>query len=114
MHPFPAEHDQQQAEALDRLKGAKAFVLIYFEENEEECDHPLCGLLHRHRTTSVLASCSHRDLQLGMEALAEEIMVATSIETLMRLSPGERKQVAAMLRTGDKSFMRLEDDDDDD
>lgn len=109
MHPFPAEHDQQQAHALDALREAKAFILIHFKENEE-CDHPLCMVVHRHRKTRVIASCTHRDLHDAMEAIGEEIMITASIDTLMRLSPTQREQVAAMLREEEGAHFRLLDD----
>ena len=109
-HPFPAEHDQQQAEALDILKGAGAFLLIHFEDGEE-CDSPFCEGSHVHRTTKVIASCSSQDLHHAMTAIAEEIQITESINTLMALSTDQREQVAALLRAGADSFIRLRDDD---
>lgn len=107
MHPFPAEHDQQQAHALDVLKQADSFVLIHFPEGE--CDNPFCGVMHHHRRTRVIASCSHRDLHHAMDALGEEVMLTASINALMELSPAQRKQVAAIL-LDEEPFVRLDDD----
>lgn len=111
-HPFPAEHDQQQAEAIDILRKAGSFVLIHFTEVDGgPCDNPECDLDHEaHTTTSVIASCSTRDLHLGMNALGEEMMITQSIEMLMGLSENQREQIAAMLRREEGSFLKLRDD----
>jgi formylmethanofuran dehydrogenase subunit B len=110
MHPFPAEHDQQQAEALEILREAKAFLLVHFTDSEDECENPLCGLMHSHRSTSVIASCSSQDLHHAMTAIGEEILITNSINTLMSLNPAQREMIAAMLRDDDGSFLRLRDD----
>jgi hypothetical protein len=109
VHPFPAEHDQQQALALDALREAKAFILVHFEEGEE-CAHPLCPVVHNHRKTSVIASCSHHNLHDAMEAIGEELLITASIDALMRLNPTQREQVAAMLRNEEGAHFRLDDD----
>ena len=109
MHPFPAEHDQQQAEAIDMLKEAKAFLLVHFSPGEE-CDNPFCAGTHTHRTTKVIASCASQDLHHAITAIAEEIQITESINTLLALNPDQREQVAAMLRQEDNSMLRLRDD----
>lgn len=109
MHPFPAEHDQQQAHALDVLKEADSFILIHFPE--KQCDNPFCEVMHQHRSTRVIASCANRDLHYAMEALGEEIMLTASINAVMALSLRQRKQVAAMLLDEEaESFVRFDDD----
>jgi hypothetical protein len=110
MHPFPAEHDQQQAEALEILRKAGAFILIHFSEGEP-CGDPDCVIDHSQiSTTSVIASCSTQNLHQAMSAIGEEIMVTQSIETLMGLSDNQREQIAAMLRREEGSYLKLRDD----
>jgi hypothetical protein len=113
-HPFPAEHDQQQAEALEILRHAKSFILINFSESDGgPCDNPDCAFDHEpHRTTSVIASCSSADLHRAMTSIGEEIMLTQSIELLMNLNDSQRNQIAGMLRHEEGYFMRLRDDDD--
>jgi hypothetical protein len=111
-HPFPAEHDQQQAEALEILRGAGSFILIHFSDSEGgPCNNPDCVMDHEpHRTTSVIASCSTLDLHGAMTALGEEMMITQSIETLMNLGENQREQIASMLRHESGSFLKLRDD----
>jgi hypothetical protein len=109
-HPFPAEHDQQQAEALDILKGASAFILVHFPEEETTCENPFCVLMHQHRTTRIIASCSHRDLHHAVEAIGEEIVLTSAIDLLMNLSLPQREQIAALLREEKGAFFHLADD----
>jgi hypothetical protein len=111
-HPFPAEHDQQQAEAIDVLKEAKAFLLVHFSPGEE-CDSPFCGGAHTHRETKVIASCTSMDLHHAMTAIAEEIQITESINTLMGLNQSQREQIAELLQAGADAFIRLRDDDED-
>jgi len=112
-HPFPAEHDQQQAEAIDILRKAGSFILIHFHDTEGgHCGTPGCVEDHPSiRTTSVIASCSTEDLHRAMSSIGEEIMVTQSIETLMNLHPNQREQIAAMLRQEEGAYLRLRDDD---
>lgn len=109
-HPFPAEHDQQQAHALDILKEAGAFILIHFPE-KATCDDPLCEVVHHHRATRIIASCSHQEFHHALEAIGEEIMIVSSIDTLMSLGPEQREQIAAILRHEEGALFRLGDDD---
>lgn len=114
MHPFPAEHDQQQAEALEILKNADSFILVYFNDTDpEECDNPLCGIMHSHRTTSMIASCASQDLHGAMNAIGQEILISTSVDALMALSESQRDQIAGLLR-GEQPFLRVRDDEADD
>jgi len=112
MHPFPAEFDQQQAEALEVLRDAKAFILIHFPERE--CDNPFCEATHHHEATRVIACCSNRQLGESMEALGEEMALIASLNMLMGLSDKQRKQVADLIRSGDRSLFRVHEDDDED
>jgi hypothetical protein len=112
MHPFPAEHDQQQAEALETLRNAPSFILITFSMSEGgHCSNPECVIEHEpHSTTSVLASCSSDDLHRAAIALEDEIMLTQSVQRLMRLSAPQRDQIAGMLRREDGYFLKLSDD----
>ena len=107
-NPFLAEHDQQQAAALDILRGAKAFILVHFSE-EENCSNPFCDIDHPHHSTNIIASCGTRDLHAAMNALGEELLLATSVEVLMRLDAPQRELIAALLRD-EQPFLRLADD----
>lgn len=108
-HPHPAEHDQQQAEALDMLRGAESFALLTFsDEGKNECMNPLCDAMHFHRCAKLITSCTPKDLRLAMESIGEEIMYSHAIEVLMNLEPAQREQVAEMLRHGGGAYRRDE------